>query len=276
MLRKNDGTSRCKSKMRRWSVRISTNWFLQRSIWNWWRTDWVRVECFPRTYVIGNLPKNPERLARTIHWTWKFWRLNHLHVDVQWHWLDENGKFRTMFFKFWTRQELREEIHAGALDWPGSEKKWYGNDDQCPFVRLTWKRRLESVTLKQVRESRADDDTNKRTLHFERFARHRRGWCVQWLIAYYSEEIVLRRRTSQVSRSSSTSCHEIEETEKKNCTFLLQQLLHACPDPCWSGVALTSIGDKWVCQLKPWCRTRSVDNRKCIGWFHLFLSWQFV
>ena len=58
---KNRGSCRCKSKMVRTNGTISTNWFLQRNIWNWWRTDWVRVECVAGTYVLGNPPKHPER-----------------------------------------------------------------------------------------------------------------------------------------------------------------------------------------------------------------------
>ena len=38
----------------------STSMRMQRIIWNWWRTDWVRVEDFPRPYVLGNPPKNPK------------------------------------------------------------------------------------------------------------------------------------------------------------------------------------------------------------------------
>ena len=58
MLVENDGSCRFKSKMVRSSGRISTNGFSERTfMWNWWRTDWVRVECFPRTYVTGNPQK---------------------------------------------------------------------------------------------------------------------------------------------------------------------------------------------------------------------------
>ena len=77
---------------RRWEgqeERISTVRLLQRiNIRSRWRTDWVRVEYFPRTCVIEKPPENPERSARSKHWTWEIWRSNHLQVKVQWHRLD--------------------------------------------------------------------------------------------------------------------------------------------------------------------------------------------
>ena len=83
---------------------------------------------FPRPYVIGDPPEDPERLARSKHWTWEIWRSNHLHVNVQWHRMDKERKFRTMYFKFRTRQELREEILARTLDilstWWWKEMVW--------------------------------------------------------------------------------------------------------------------------------------------------------
>ena len=53
---------RSKSKMGKYSRRISTVQFVQR-IRNWWRTNWVRVEYFRRTYGIADSPKDPERSA---------------------------------------------------------------------------------------------------------------------------------------------------------------------------------------------------------------------
>ena len=72
--------------------------------------SWVRVEYVPGTYLIGDPPKDPKRPARSKLWTWTFWRTDHLHVNVQWHRLDEERKFRQVYFEFRTSQELREEI----------------------------------------------------------------------------------------------------------------------------------------------------------------------
>ena len=117
MLGENVRSLRSKSEMGK-SSEISTVRFIQRIIWSWWKADWVRVAYFPMTYVIGNPPKNPERSASSKHWVWEIWRSSHLHVDVQWHWMDKERQFRTVYYKFRTRQELREEILARAVDIP--------------------------------------------------------------------------------------------------------------------------------------------------------------
>ena len=59
MLGENARLFRSKSKMGKSSRRISTVLFVQRIAWNWWRTDRVRVEYFPRTYVIEGPPEDP-------------------------------------------------------------------------------------------------------------------------------------------------------------------------------------------------------------------------
>ena len=86
----------------------------------WWRNDWVRVEYFPRTHFIG-APEDTERPARLKHWTWRFWRSNHLHVNVQCHRMDKESKF-WKYFKFQkksrsTPRDSREDTgHSSALE----------------------------------------------------------------------------------------------------------------------------------------------------------------
>ena len=86
---------------------ISTVQFVCRIIRNWWRADWVRVEYFPRAYLIGNAPENPGRSAKSRSWTSRTSGSNHLHVYVQRHRLDQERKFREMYFEFRSNQELR-------------------------------------------------------------------------------------------------------------------------------------------------------------------------
>ena len=140
---KDEWKQRSNWKMRRSSAGLQGVSVLQRIIRNRWRTRWIRVEYFlrifviglffkrsqqansysewfgidlsssgkiPRTNVIGNLPDDPKRLAKSKHWTWGFRRSNHLHVNVHWHRFDRERKFRNMSFGFWTSQELREDI----------------------------------------------------------------------------------------------------------------------------------------------------------------------
>ena len=62
---------------------------LDNSFWttlrNRWRATWVRVEYSPKTYVIGIASRVSGRRKAQKHWSWKIWRSNHLHVNVQRH-----------------------------------------------------------------------------------------------------------------------------------------------------------------------------------------------
>ena len=121
----------------------STSMRMQRIIWNWWRTDWVRVEDFPRPYVLGS----PQKKIR---------KSNHLRVDVQWYWLDEKRKFRRMYFKFRTSQEQSGEIHARALDIPWT---WKRRD-------VVWNIKLPSWR-KMAGDSQHDGGNNSRNLDIQ-------------------------------------------------------------------------------------------------------------
>ena len=72
----------------------------------------VEWNIFPGLTFIGDPPEDPKRPERSKHWAWKVPRSNHLHVNFQWHRLDKQRKFRKMYFKFRTSQELHGEIIA--------------------------------------------------------------------------------------------------------------------------------------------------------------------
>ena len=52
---------------------------------NRWRANFVRMEYSPKTYVIGIASRVSGRRKAQKHWSWKIWRSNHLHVNVQRH-----------------------------------------------------------------------------------------------------------------------------------------------------------------------------------------------
>ena len=106
---------RSESKMGESSNVISTVRFLQKITLCWWRTNWVRVEYFPRTYVIENSPEDPGRLARS-----KILNLRILKIE------SSSGQCSMTSF-------------LGL----GDEKKWYGT------LSCTRERKWDS-TAKQV------------------------------------------------------------------------------------------------------------------------------
>ena len=116
MLGENVRSFRSESKMGRPNGRISTKSIRTENYLELMENRLSSSGIFPKTHVIGNSSENPQRSARTKHWTWEFWRSNHLHVDVQWYGMDEERTFRTVYFKFQTSQELREEILPRTQD----------------------------------------------------------------------------------------------------------------------------------------------------------------
>ena len=74
--------SRSKCKIERSTSRLPTVQRLQRIIWNRWRTCRVRVEYFPRIHTIADSPQDSRETGRLSNKSRKFWRSNHLHVDV--------------------------------------------------------------------------------------------------------------------------------------------------------------------------------------------------
>ena len=119
-----------------WSTwRISTVHFLQRIIWNWWTTDWVRVEYFTWTYLkiqtdLQHQDLEPENLEERIIF---MSMLN----DIDWtktgnseRWLSNSEQVKNYADRF-------SRGHRKFLG-PGDEKKWYGTlsylKEQCDSV----------------------------------------------------------------------------------------------------------------------------------------------
>ena len=70
-----------KDTITRWersSRRIQKVPFLQRIAGNRWRSNWIRVEYFPKIFIIADSTRDPEWFAKTEHQTWKVHRPDHL------------------------------------------------------------------------------------------------------------------------------------------------------------------------------------------------------
>ena len=67
---------------------------------NRWRSNWIRVESFPRIFVVADSSRDPAWFAKTEHQTWEIHRPDHLHVNVQRHRLDKEGKWWNLYFEF--------------------------------------------------------------------------------------------------------------------------------------------------------------------------------
>ena len=65
--------------------------------WDRRRASRARVEYFPRTHNTGTAPWDSKEDGRTRNNTWSIQRSDHLHVDVQWHRLDERRKLQKVF-----------------------------------------------------------------------------------------------------------------------------------------------------------------------------------
>ena len=56
--------------------RLPANQRFQRIIWNRWRTNWIRLVKFPRTWIIGDSSKDPRRSERSKNKARTIWRKN--------------------------------------------------------------------------------------------------------------------------------------------------------------------------------------------------------
>ena len=115
---KDERKRRCNYKMGRSSGRIQNV-----PVENCWRSSWIRVEHFPRIYVIADSSEDPGWLARTEHRAWNIHRSDHLHVNVRRHRLEKERKWWNLYFEFRKSQGVREEILARTLDISGSWRR---------------------------------------------------------------------------------------------------------------------------------------------------------
>ena len=121
---------RSESMMGKSSTIISTVQFLQRITRNWWRTNWVRLEYFPRTYVIADSPEDPDRRARLTHWTWRLCRSNHFQV-IDW---TKRGNSEQCISNSEKVKKYAKRFSRGHWTFlgAGGEKKWYGTHRYTP------------------------------------------------------------------------------------------------------------------------------------------------
>ena len=74
-----------RKKMERPSWRSQDVFITSRCSGNRWRNNWIRVENFRGFSPLSNSSRDPERLGREEHPTRELLRPDHLHVNVQWH-----------------------------------------------------------------------------------------------------------------------------------------------------------------------------------------------
>ena len=82
---------------------------------NWRRTDGIRVEKFPRIHYSGNYHWDSKDDGRIKVWTWAVSRKDHLHVKVQWHFLEKTGKSWKLYGEFHEWCSMCQEVPARML-----------------------------------------------------------------------------------------------------------------------------------------------------------------
>ena len=110
-----------KDAITRWEGQVEG--FKNVSLENCWRSSWIRVEYFPRIYVIADSSEDPGWLARQNIERGKIHRSDHLHVNVQRHRLEKERKWWNLYFEFRKSQGVREEMLARTLDISGSWRR---------------------------------------------------------------------------------------------------------------------------------------------------------
>ena len=74
------------------------------------RAIWVQVVNFPRTHFSGTAARESDENDKTRNQTRRIRRMDHLHVDVQWHRLVKGYRYFQCFFELFEYQRLRRQI----------------------------------------------------------------------------------------------------------------------------------------------------------------------
>ena len=106
--------------------------------------DGVRVEKFPRLHYIGNSRRDFKDDDWIKVWTWALQRKDHLHANVQWHWLGKTRKQRKLYGECRVTEYARRFTRGSFLR-PGTEKKWYETHVNKPDGE--WDKNAEDMML---------------------------------------------------------------------------------------------------------------------------------
>ena len=176
-----------------------------------------------------SLLTRPKKLARSKHWTWEYWRTDHLHDNVQWHRLDVIEEIQKDVFRIRTSQELREEILARTLDIlrPRRWKEMERNSPLHTWRKMGFHRHRDGGTFQRnwspsIQEHQCFESWNSEEKRWQRyhtlqcgFIEHRTTCCFaqfsQQISSVYMEQFQasvksslngLRIQTSRLRRSS--------------------------------------------------------------------------
>ena len=94
---------------------IFTKQLLQRTESDWRKGHGVRMEDLPRTYYSGYPQRDSVNDGRITVWSSELHRQDHLHVNVQWHYMGEEGKWKSMWRKFNKSWRIRSKISSLSL-----------------------------------------------------------------------------------------------------------------------------------------------------------------
>ena len=181
------------NKMGRSSGRTQGVSFWQRIHRNRCRTSWIRVQYFPRIYIIADSSTDSEEFAEAEHQTWWSYRPDHLHVNVQRHWLDKKMKWWNLCFDFRKSQGTREKILARTLDVPRSWR---------------WKEVVWNSSLYTWRKMRFYSHSNGGTIQRYRSSSIQEYQCFFWVVELCKRRLAETPHTSMRMLETQRSCSE--------------------------------------------------------------------
>ena len=101
----------------------------------WWRARRVRVENFPRTHNTAATSGNPKNDGGKEKSAWTIPRSNHLHVDVQRHWLGKRRKQKSLYGILQTSLHTPEDFPRDIGHSSDRDRK--KNDTERTFTNQT-------------------------------------------------------------------------------------------------------------------------------------------
>ena len=108
-------SSRTSSSLKGQNWKVFGNTQRQRIGPNWRRTDGIRAEKYPWIYYIGNSCWDSTDDGWIKVWNWAIQREDHLHINVQWHYLMNSRKWRQLYDEFFECCSTCQEVPVRML-----------------------------------------------------------------------------------------------------------------------------------------------------------------
>ena len=135
-----------------------------RIVWNWCRTNRVRVEYLPRIHIDWDSQTYSARSERSTNKSRSVWGKKKINVEVQWHWVGKGRKFWCMYL------ECPSEVSDHAKGFQREQWSFLGPGDEDKVVR-----NMQLQARRQMGSACQSNDRRLCIYSSSRIPRHKRA-----------------------------------------------------------------------------------------------------